>query len=69
MFIRFNWWHVRSLYHEAINAINNAKKYIKSFINDHEIDPIAASTPTPSPTRAKLNIFDFNEMNSLCSRS
>ncbi len=52
-----------------LNAINNAKKFIKSFINDHEIDPIAASTPTPSPTRAKLNIFDFNEMNSLCSRS
>jgi hypothetical protein len=22
----------------------------------------AASTPTPGPTRAKLNIFDFNEM-------
>ena len=21
------------------------------------------STPTPGPTRAKLNIFDFNEMN------
>ena len=43
---------------EALNAINNAKKYIKSFINDHEIDPIAASI-----TRVKLNIFDFNEMN------
>jgi len=26
---------------EALNAINNAKKYIKSFINDHEIDSIA----------------------------
>jgi len=37
--------------------------YIKSLINDHEIDPIAASTPTPGPTRVKLNIFDFNEMN------
>ena len=48
---------------ESQNAINNAKKYIKSFINDHEIDPIAASTPTPGPTKAKLNIFDFNEMN------
>ena len=48
---------------ESLNAINNAKKFIKSFINDHEIDPIAASTPTPGPTKAKLNIFDFNEMN------
>ena len=48
---------------EALNAINNAKKYIKSFINDHEIDPIPSSTTTPGPTRAKLNIFDFNEMN------
>jgi hypothetical protein len=48
---------------EALNAINNSKKYIKSFINDHEIDPIAASNPTPGPTRVKLNIFDFNEMN------
>jgi len=43
---------------EALNAIKNAKKYIKSFINDHEIDPIAASI-----TRVKLNIFDFDEMN------
>jgi len=32
---------------EALNAINNAKKYIKSFINDHEIDPIPSSTPKP----------------------
>ena len=48
---------------ESLNAINNAKKFIKSFINDHEIDPIAASTPTPGPTRVKLNIFNFNEMN------
>ena len=48
---------------EALNAINNAKKYIKPLINDHEIDPIVASTPTPGPTRAKLNIFNFNEMN------
>ncbi len=48
---------------EALSAINNAKKYIKSFINDHEIDPIAASTPTPGPARVKLNIFNFNEMN------
>jgi len=39
------------------------KNKTKSFINDHEIDPIAASTPTPGPTKAKLNIFDFNEMN------
>jgi hypothetical protein len=50
---------------EALNAINNAKKYIKSFINDHEIDPIPSSTPTPGQTRAKLNIIDFNDMNSL----
>ncbi len=48
---------------EALNAINNPKKYIKSFINDHEIDPIASSTPTSGPTRVKLKIFDFNEMN------
>ena len=26
---------------EALNVINNAKKYVKSFNNDHEIDPIA----------------------------
>jgi len=28
-------------------------------INGHEIDPIAASTPTPGPTKVKFNIFDF----------
>ena len=31
---------------EATNAIKNAKKYIKKLINDHEIDSVAASTPT-----------------------
>jgi len=41
-----------------LNTINNAKKYIKSFmINDHEIDPIAASTPTPGPTKSKIEHF------------
>ena len=48
---------------ETLNAINNSKNYkiiIKSFmINGHEIDPIAASTPTPGPTKVKFNIFDF----------
>jgi hypothetical protein len=44
----------------ATNAIKNAKKYIKKFINDDEIDPVAASTPTPSPEKI---IFDHNEMN------
>jgi hypothetical protein len=33
------------------------KVYIKPFINDHEIDSISG------PTRAKLKIFDFNQMN------
>ena len=34
-------------------------------MNDYEIDPVAASTPTPGTkkTREKLIIFDFNEMN------
>ena len=38
---------------------------IKKFINDHEIDPVAASTPTPGPEKNReiLIIFDFNEMN------
>ncbi len=27
---------------EALNVINNAKKYAKSFNNNHEIDPIAS---------------------------
>jgi hypothetical protein len=50
---------------EATNVIKNAKKYIKKLINDHEIDPVAASTPTAGPekTREKLIIFVFNEMN------
>jgi hypothetical protein len=34
--------------------------YIKKFIDDHEIDLVAASTPTPGPekTGEKLIIFD-----------
>ena len=47
---------------EAATAMKNAKKYIRKFISDHKRDPVASSTPTPGPTRAKLNIFDFNEM-------
>jgi hypothetical protein len=37
-----------------LNTIKNAKKYIKSFMIN---DPIAASTPTPGPTKSKIEHF------------
>ena len=38
------------------------KSIIKKLINEQNKDSVDSSTPTPGPTKAKLNIFDFNEI-------